>query len=224
MTNSLKLLTKSNLLKKYLAILIAVLALFAVIVQYQLMINNRVAGITETTIRFFSFFTILTNSLTAVYFVRLSYKILCSKQIINVNFTMLTAITVYITIVGLVYQILLRHIWSPVGLQKIVDELLHTINPTLVICFWFFSRTGMLLDYRKIPMWLLYPSIYLFYILTRGYFSNFYPYPFIDVSKIGFTQVMINSLGMMLLFIIVSIIFIWLNNNISSSTNKNISR
>lgn len=197
------------------AILIALSALFSVIVQYELMTANRVINITETTIRFFSFFTILTNSLVAIYFAQISYRNLKNKKITKINFSTLTAITVYITIVGLVYQILLRQIWSPTGMQKIVDEILHSVNPLLVICFWFLNIKGDLLNYRKVLTWLIYPLIYLFYVLIRGHFSNFYPYPFIDVSKLGFSQVLMNSFGMTLLFIVVSTFFIWLNRNIN---------
>lgn len=51
----------------------------------------------------------------------------------------LTAITAFILIVGLVYQVALRGIWQPTGLQHIVDELLHTIIPLYVFMYWFFK-------------------------------------------------------------------------------------
>lgn len=211
-------------MKRYLAILIALLALFAVIVQFQLMTANRATPITETTIRFFSYFTILTNLLVAIYFVRVTYQNQKAKEIFHINFSTLTAVTVYITIVGLVYQILLRQAWSPTGMQKIVDEILHSANPLFVICFWFLNVKGNLLHYRRIPTWLIYPLIYLFYVMIRGHFSNFYPYPFIDVSELGRSQVFVNSFGMTLLFIIVSTIFVWLNRNINTELNKKTSR
>ena len=113
--------------------LVAVLVWFSVIAQFYLIIQNRAAPIPETIIRFFSYFTILTNTLVAVYF---------TTQAVQANKLTkpgtLTAITVYITIVGAVYQVLLRHIWDPTGLQRLVDELLHTINPVLVILCWYF--------------------------------------------------------------------------------------
>ncbi|MFZ5976285.1 MULTISPECIES: Pr6Pr family membrane protein [unclassified Hydrotalea] len=33
--------------------------------------------------------------------------------------------------------------------------------------------------------WLIYPLLYLVYILIRGSFSGFYPYPFVNVLQIG---------------------------------------
>lgn len=49
----------------------------------------------------------------------------------------ITAITVFILIVGSVYQIVLRSIWEPTGLQFIVDELLHTVIPLYMLGYWF---------------------------------------------------------------------------------------
>ncbi|WP_442896953.1 Pr6Pr family membrane protein [Epilithonimonas sp.] len=76
----------------------------------------------ESTIRFFSYFMILTNSILAIY----------------------------IIIVGLVYQILLRNTWSPTGLQIIVGELLDSINPGLAIIYWFLYEDNKL-NYNQIP-------------------------------------------------------------------------
>jgi len=52
--------------------------------------------------------------------------------------TTITAITVYIIIVGVTYNIILRSTWNPQGLQKLVDELLHSVIPVLYVLFWVF--------------------------------------------------------------------------------------
>lgn len=203
-------------MKKNISILLAAIAWFAVLTQYYLMINNRVASIFETTIRFFSFFTILTNSLVAIYFTLSLLKKKNGYQSIIDKPGTLTAITVYITIVGLVYQIILRHIWEPTGTQMIVDELLHTIIPLLVIVFWYLYEEKISVTYKQIPLWLIYPFIYLIFILNRGYFSNFYPYPFVDVGSLGFSKVLTNSAGLIVLFICISALFIKLGKIIKS--------
>ena len=195
-------------MKKNISILFAAIGWFAVIAQYILMIENRVAPVGETTVRFFSFFTILTNTLVAVYF---SYVAL-SKQIAYLKWFdspgSLTAVTVYITIVGLVYQIMLRHIWEPAGLQMVVDELLHSVIPICVIFFWYRYENKSKLDWRNIPNWLVYPLVYLVYILIRGSFSGFYPYPFINVSELGMQKVALNAVILLGVFFLVSVILI----------------
>lgn len=207
-------------MKDKLSILFATVAWFSVLIQYFLMIENRVASIYETTIRFFSFFTILTNLLVALYFTFfLLQKKNSYKSIVNKPGT-LTAVTVYITIVGLVYQIILRPIWDPKGLQKVVDELLHSAIPIFVIIFWYLYEEKKSITYQQILKWLIYPVIYLIFILIRGDFSNFYPYPFVDVTNLGLKNVLINSAALTVFFACLSAGYIKLGKTINSSYNS----
>ena len=46
------------------------------------------------------------------------------------------------------------------------------------------------------PWWLsLFPVIYFVYVLARGQLDHRYPYPFIDVGKLGWLQVGLNAAG-----------------------------
>lgn len=166
---------------------------FAVLSQLVLMIENRQADIFETVVRFFSFFTILTNTIVALYFTAsvLKPKKLLPRLLLKDG--TITAITAFILIVGAVYQIVLRSIWEPTGLQLIVDELLHTIIPLYMLGYWFFNVDKSDLAPKKVFIWLLYPLIYVGVILVRGGFSNYYPYPFLNVSEIGFEKTIINT-------------------------------
>jgi hypothetical protein len=119
--------------KQWFAISMALISTFAVLTQLYLMLINRVESLPETLIRFFSFFTILTNTLVAVMFISLW---LLPKYHFFQSVRTQTAITVYILVVGLVYNIVLRFIWQPEGLQKLVDELLHTFIPLATFVFW----------------------------------------------------------------------------------------
>lgn len=190
-------------MRKSLALLFAVIVWFAVIVQFILMMQNRIASVPETIVRFFSFFTILTNTIVALFF---------TGQVLHIDRTyrpgILSAVTVYIFMVGIVYQVLLRHIWQPKGLQLIVDELLHTINPLLVILYWYLYEEKSLVKYSQIKSWLAYPLAYLVYIIIRGRFSGFYPYPFVNVAEIGIARVLLNSGLLTLFFMVISFLFI----------------
>lgn len=196
-------------MKRTFSILIALLGWFAVVAQYFLMIENRLTTISETSIRFFSYFTILTNSLCAIYFTSISLlkpgQVPSSKQT-----SLLTPITVYITVVGLVYQVVLRPLWEPQGMQRIVDELLHSIIPAAIIVFWYFFEDLKYVRYSNAVRWLIYPLVYSILILIRGYFSAFYPYPFIDVLQLGFYGVFKNAVFLMLLFVSLSLLFIFI--------------
>ncbi|REG88727.1 hypothetical protein C8N25_108162 [Algoriphagus antarcticus] len=116
--------------------------------------------------------------------------------------------------VGIVYQVALRHVWQPQGLQMVVDELLHSIIPILVIIFWAKYEKTKSVNYSQLLKWAIYPITYLAYILIRGSFSNFYPYPFVDVTKLGMTAVLTNSVVLVLIFIVISSLFIFIGKAI----------
>ena len=195
-------------MKRFFIAIIFLAGWFALISQFVIMMENRVEPVPETFVRFFSFFTILTNFIVAFYFTWLLFRKNNVSTVIPKRNNDLTAITVYILVVGLVYQVVLRSLWHPEGLQMWVDELLHTLIPAAVIIFWVLYQDFDHLKWKSIFSWLIYPLVYLVYILLRGKVSGFYPYPFIDVDQLGIQKVMINSIFLMLFFVFISAILI----------------
>ncbi len=186
----------------------AAIGWFAVVMQFVLMMQNRVESLTETTIRFFSFFTILTNSLVILYFTIIWHK---KPAFLISRFEkpgFLTAITLYITTVCLVYQFVLRGIWEPTGMQRLVDELLHTFMPIYMIVFWIAYENKKAVSWKLIPGWLVYPLLYLVYILFRGNLSGFYPYPFVNVTELGLEKVLINCGVLVVAFMVLALIIV----------------
>jgi len=203
-------------MKRILAFVFALLGWFAPIAQYYIMLKNSVLDFDEMTIRFFSYFTILTNLLVAVYFTRQAFR----KPESDTKSGLLTAITVYIVIVGMVYQVALRATWNPTGLQRIVDELLHSIIPVLVILYWYLYENKKNLQYKQMVLWAVYPLFYLFYILIRGSFSQFYPYPFVNVNELGYPKVFINAFFILVFFLIFSFLLIKIGKIIQNKAER----
>ena len=193
---------------KRFAFISAILGFTAVLLQFYLIIDNRVASVLETIIRFFSFFTILTNSITAIAFAVIAGRGSGSYHRFFSRPKVFTGITVCMTIVGVVYNLVLRSIWQPQGLQLVVDELLHVVMPALTVIYWIIFVPKNLLRWKDILPWLIYPAVYFILVIIRGYFSGFYPYPFINMSELGFQQVFINAFLVLAGFIAVSVIFI----------------
>jgi hypothetical protein len=195
---------------------IALLGWIALLLQLFLTLKNSVASRTEIIIRYFSYFTILTNLLVAVY---CTICILSPDSKAGRFFSSpktSTAITVYILIVSLVYNTMLRFLWAPTGLQKIVDELLHTVIPLLFILYWIIFLQKQNLRWKSVLFWLIYPVIYAVYVLIRGFFSGFYPYPFLNIEEHGFPRVLMNSIGLVAGFLVLSLFFVWISNLVSS--------
>ncbi|MCS3869082.1 hypothetical protein J3D55_001998 [Chryseobacterium ginsenosidimutans] len=190
-------------MKKTIAFIFCLIGWFALIGQYYLTIENRTTSVLEANLRFFTYFTILTNIIVTVYF-----SILAFKKNPNQKSGVLTAITVYITVVGFIYQIILRGTWQPTGFQRLIDELLHSVMPVLTIIFWYLFENKAGLKYSQILKWTIFPILYLVLILIRGSFSGFYPYPFVDVGSFGLTKVLINSLWITAFFTGLSLLYI----------------
>ena len=205
--------------RKFLSGFFAIVGWFAIIAQLVLMLENRVTSPAETLIRFFSFFTILTNIIVAVYFTLSAFFSARSNHIVSKPGT-LTAVTVYISVVGLIYQLILRKIWTPTGLQMIVNELLHSVIPILVIVFWLLYENKSKLRYAQILNWTIYPLVYLAFIMVRGHSSGYYPYPFVDVNALGMTKTLGNSMSILLLFLLLSAILIFIGKRLPDRTSS----
>jgi len=191
---------------------------FAIIVQLYLIIVNRVASVPETIIRYFSFYTILTNILVALCFTVSLLKPSSYWGRFFTRTTTVTAITVYISVVGLVYNLILRFLWKPEGMQWLVDELLHSVIPVLFIIYWFLFTPKTGLKWKNAFAWLAYPLVYIIFILLRGKLSGFYPYPFIDVTSLGYSQVFLNCFFLFLTFLLFSFVFIFIAKIMSKSS------
>lgn len=180
----------------------------ALIFQLYLSITNRTTSFPEALIRYFTYFTILTNILVALSF---TMQWLKPKTRWGRFFSLpqtSTVITVYIIVVGVTYNLLLRSVWDPHGLQKVVDELLHTVIPFFSVLFWILYVSRSPLRWTDVLPWSIYPLAYFAVILMRGALSGFYPYYFIDVNQLGYKSAILNSIILFVAFMVLSLILV----------------
>jgi hypothetical protein len=194
----------------------AVIVWLSLALQLYVAIQNRIADIPETIIRFFSYYTVSTNILIAVCFTMVSLKGISVTGNFFAKPNTLTATAVYICIVALTYNLILRFQWAPTGLTRVPDELLHLIIPIIYLFFWIKFVPKQNLQWKSILPWAIYPLVYLGYTLLRGPSAQWYPYPFLDVIKFGYNKVLLNSAAVCGVFMIFSVLFIgiakWSNN------------
>ncbi len=205
------------------AALAAILAWIGVGLQFYV----PVPGTLETTRTFmisitqiFSYFTILTNLLIAIAY---SFILLSPNSKPGRFFSQtatLTGIAVYIGVITFIYELLLRDRWDIVGLVKTTDILLHTVNPIAFLIFWFVFVPKQQLRWMLAIYWLIYPLVYLIWILIRGEILNVYPYHFINVVNLGYTNVIVNCLWVLLAFLSFSGIFLSISRLLAPSTVK----
>jgi len=187
----------------------ALLGWSALLLQYGLVIELARAGnipFAFATANFFSYFTILTNLLVAVAF---TSQLLVPTSRVRAFFARPAttgAVTVCIAVVGLVYSLALRSLWHPTGLQRVADQLLHDVMPVVWIVYWIVFAARGRVDWRVLPVWLLYPLAWFAWILLRGSWTGFYPYPFIDVTVLGYVRTVLNALVVLCLFALLACI------------------
>jgi hypothetical protein len=201
--------------KKILFAFVALLCWLTIAMQLYLNFLITKQSIVETLIRFFSYFTILTNGIVALCFTSLALP--DDKLAFFKRPTTLAAAAAYIMVVSAVYNLILRYQWNPQGINKLVDQLLHTLIPIGFVLFWLFAVSKSKLEWRLILSWLLYPAAYLVYTLVRGYFTDYYPYPFINVAELGYGTSLVNVFYVLLAFVVFFSVII----GIGRLSNKN---
>lgn len=121
-----------------------------------------------------------------------------------------SAIGLYIFIVCLVYNLVLRGILTLTGWQLFVDTMLHVVVPVLYLLYWAFFRTKGTLKWQNGVIWILFPFFYLVYSLIRGPIVSWYPYPFLNAGKLGYNKVMLNIGVMLAIFLVAGLVLIFL--------------
>lgn len=196
---------------KSFAVFTAFIAWFALGLQLYILIDNvpgNGLSVMEAIARFFLFFTILTNLLVAVC---LTVRAAEPSNRLGHFFSrpsVLAATGVYILIVAIVYNTVLRSLWVPVGNQRLADELLHLIVPVCYLIYWFLFAPKYGLEWKHAVQWLIYPAIYLPYALLRGALEGFYPYPFIDLGQNSIGKVVVNCLSMLCVFVVIGLLVV----------------
>lgn len=167
-------------------------------------------------VSFFSYFTILTNTLVATVLTCAVTERECAARRWFLQPWVSSGIAVSIAVVGLAYSILLRHLWHPQGWQFVADELLHDVMPLLFLGYWWRCVPKGTLRLWHLPLWLIYPLVYFIYALLRGHLLGAYAYPFIDVAVLGYPQVLANAGGIFVGFVLVGLLVIGLDRRLSA--------
>ncbi|MFJ4494903.1 Pr6Pr family membrane protein [Pseudomonas atacamensis] len=167
-------------------------------------------------VSFFSYFTILTNTLVATVLTCAATERESAARRWFLQPWVSSGIAVSIAVVGLAYSILLRHLWHPDGWQFVADELLHDVIPLLFLGYWWCCVPKGTLRLWHLPLWLIYPLVYFIYALLRGHLLGAYAYPFIDVAVLGYPQVLANAGGILVGFVLVGLLIIGLDRRLSA--------
>ena len=104
----------------------------------------------------------------------------------------------------------LRGLTPKIGLFPLCDVLLHYVTPIIYFVWWVIAVKHGPLLIRRVPLMLIPTLIYFVYVLARGAWVEEYPYPVINVTRLGYPQTLLHALAIAiglgaLMFIVVGI-------------------
>jgi hypothetical protein len=149
------------------------------------------APVLTRVIRFFSYFTIQSNVLVLALAVTLArapdrdgdrWRVLRLDALLG------------ITITGLVYAVVLAPTLHPEGLGWWTNAGLHYVSPVATLALWLFAGPRPRVAGATVARALAWPVLWIGYTLAHGAVSGWYPYPFLDVSDLGYA-VALRNLG-----------------------------
>jgi hypothetical protein len=140
---------------------------------------------------FLRYFTILTNIGIALLMTISAWRLVRARPLPPAS--LYAAALVYIVIVGITYEAMLRRLWSPQGVQFYTDMTMHDVIPLLSLVFWVVVAPKAPLNRRSPLRWLAFPVVYFAVTLGVGLFGVHYPYDFLDPEKIGYPGVVRNA-------------------------------
>jgi hypothetical protein len=136
------------------------------------------------------------------------------------------AVTLYTTITGVVYHLVLANPASPFAMvqpdralgEALGNQFLHTVVPVLAVADWaLFDQRGRLRP-RYAAWWLAFPLAYLGFALIRGLIVHRYPYPFLDAGQLGYDGVGISGVFFAFAFWLLGLLFVGVDRGLAHRT------
>jgi hypothetical protein len=166
--------------------------------------GGRIAGAAERALRFISYFTIQSNLLaagTALTLIARPDRDGRTWRVLRV------AAVVGMTVTFVVYMIVLRPIVHLQGIAKLTDIAFHYVAPPLTVIGWLLFGPWPRIDSASLLRHLAWPFGYLAYVLVLGAITGWYPYPFIDVDKLGYSRTLLSALALTVLLLVFGAIY-----------------
>lgn len=184
-----------------LAATMALLGWGAVTIECGISLHNSFAeghGLVTALALFLRYFTILTNIGIAALMTVTAWRLLRRRPLPPAS--LYAAALVYIVVVSITYEAMLRQLWSPQGVQFYTDMTMHDVMPVLSLVFWVAFAPKTPLAWSGPLRWLEFPTVYFAATLMAGLIGADYPYGFLDVDKLGYPGVIRNAVVFLAVF------------------------
>jgi hypothetical protein len=162
----------------------ATAAVVIVAILYQIRLNLD-SGLFRP-LRFFAFFTILSNLFAAVLWLWLAARWKATRT--RRDDLLRGASVLYLVLTFMVVVVLLSGAELQVADPR-VDFIVHKLFPVLVVIDWIIDPPETDLRLRDVGLWLIFPLLWIGLTLVRGAIDGWYPYPFLDPDNGGYRSV-----------------------------------
>lgn len=196
----------------WIGLVVGVLALFW---QFYLTFESRTAAgdnLLGILAYFFTFFTILTNL----------FAVLCYLAYVtrwrwlgwfDTNFARALAAG-SIAMVSIYYIGFLASLVEP----NIAGQFQHYVAPWIFVVWWILTPGHGTLRHADLPRMLIYPLAYLVIVMIRGAIVAEYPYPILRANELGYGQVAINCVMMLVGFVVLYAVTIAIDRQLAART------
>lgn len=169
-------------------------------------------GAVGRTLDFLSYFTIWSNVVVAVVATLLAVRPDRDGRLLRVLH--LDALLM-ITITGLVYAVVLAPTAHLTGWQVPANALIHQVTPLVTLVAWLVVGPRGWIAWRTVPEALVLPVVWLGWTLLRGAVIGAYPYPFVDVVRLGYGRVLVNVVAITLLGVVLGAVLLGIDRLLS---------
>jgi hypothetical protein len=190
--------------------LVAAVAASALALQYVLLLGHAPApgSALFLTVRYFSYFTILSNLLVLLVTAAAAFAPGAPGGRWFASPAVRGGVALYIGVTMGIYATVLQQLWEPQGAQWWADSGLHYAVPTLYLAWWLFALPHGALRWSDLLRWLLFPAAYLCWVFVRGTWAQEYPYPFLDLAVQDLPTVLRNCTGVFALFLVLGAVLV----------------
>jgi len=187
----------------------AAIALGGLVLQFWLMAKYPSSrGIGQTIIRFLSFFTIQTNILIAAYLLLPALAPMSRISQLLSRPSQRTAVMSYSALVAIIYFLVLRNVGHDYGLERLADWILHYVTPGMFLFDWVAWVPKGRVPWSVVARYLIYPALYAAWTLLYGAITGWYPYPFVNATKLGYAQLAGNLVALACVVVSIPVVFL----------------
>ncbi|HXH33735.1 MAG TPA: Pr6Pr family membrane protein [Plantibacter sp.] len=193
--------------------LIAVIVTISFVIQIVLVITggndarsggvDMSVGLDERFVRLFSAFTILSNLIVLSVAILLVIDPMRDGRFWRV--LRLDAL-LSIVITGIVYAVVLAPGVNLTGWANVITIGFHYLSPWLTLGAWLVFGPRPRFTWGTVAWAFVWPTAWVLYTFVHGAISGWYPYPFLDVTKLGFAGAALNSLGVLVVAIVFAVL------------------